>query len=164
MNAIDINKLRVIAGIRFEGTNLTTGSATFDPNGNFLGLLKSSGSYLNVLPSAALRYDLGHDTYFRLAYARGLSRPDPQEIAQAVSYTPPPGDGSPGSATISNPNLKAERADHFDLLIEHYLNPFGMITGGFFYRNLYSPLVEQTFIQNNYTPAPNAPEGSYRVS
>lgn len=167
MNTIDIDKVRIIAGVRFEGTNLATGSAAFDPKGSFLGLIKSNGSYLNVLPSAALRYDMGHNTYFRLAYARGLSRPDPQEIAQAVSYTPPTGTGAgstPGSATISNPNLKAERADNFDLLIEHYLNPFGMFTAGFLYKNLYSPLVEQTFIRDNYSPAPNAPQGSYRVS
>ena len=160
MDTIDVGKARIIAGIRVEGTSLRTTS--FDANTNLVDV-KNTGSYINVLPSAAIRYALDSNTYLRLAYARGVSRPDPQDIAQAVSYTPPSGN-SPGSATISNPGLKAETADNFDLLIEHYLNPFGMITGGFFYKNLYSPIAQETFEKGNFTPAPNAPTGTYQVT
>jgi TonB-dependent receptor len=161
MNTIDIGKARIIAGIRFEGTNLRTTS--FDANTNLVDV-KNSGSYLNVLPSAAIRYALDSNTFLRLAYARGLSRPDPQDIAQGVSWTFVGPNDPKNSATISNPALKAETADNFDLLVEHYLNPFGVITAGFFYKNLYNPIAQETFPKANFSPAPNAPVGTYQVT
>ena len=161
MNTIDIGKARIIAGIRFEGTNLRT--LSYDANTNLVDV-KNSGSYLNVLPSAAIRYALDSNTFLRLAYARGLSRPDPQDIAQAVSWTFLAPNDPKNSATLSNPGLKAETADNFDLLVEHYLNPFGMITAGFFYKNLYNPIAQETFPKANFSPAPNAPVGTYQVT
>src|SRR5207249_12191884 len=56
-----------------------------DANGMFQGTSKSNGSYVKVLPSASLRFALGKDTNLRTAYGRGLSRPNPQDIAQALS-------------------------------------------------------------------------------
>jgi TonB-dependent receptor len=161
MDTIDIGKARIIAGIRVEGTNLRT--VSFDANTNLVDV-KNSGSYINVLPSAAIRYALDSNTYLRLAYARGVSRPDPQDIAQAVSWTFVAPNDPTNSATISNPGLKAEKADNFDLLIEHYLNPFGMFTAGFFYKNLYDPIAQETFPKANFTPAPGAPTGIYQVT
>jgi len=161
MDTIDIGKARIIAGIRVEGTNLRT--VSFDANTNLVDV-KNSGSYINVLPSAAIRYALDSNTYLRLAYARGVSRPDPQDIAQAVSWTFVGPNDPTNSATLSNPGLKAEVADNFDLLIEHYLNPFGMFTAGFFYKNLYQPIAQETFEKANFSPAPNAPVGTYQVT
>src|SRR5437899_10484638 len=85
MNTIDFNKIRLVAGVRFEGTNLDTVTPVFDANGNFLGNTKLNGSYVKVLPSASLRFAFKHDTTVRAAYSRGLSRPDPEDIAQALS-------------------------------------------------------------------------------
>jgi len=99
------SKLRFIAGVRFEGTNLDTVTPQFDDSGNFLGLSKANGSYLKVLPSASLRYALTNNTNLRLVYGRGLSRPDPQDIAQAESVTI---GGSQNAVSLGNPNLKAE--------------------------------------------------------
>jgi TonB-dependent receptor len=153
MNTIDLSsKLRVVAGVRFEGTNLSTTS--FDQVANTLSF-KANGSYLTILPSAAVRYALTPSTNFRVSYSRGLSRPDPQDIAQAVTYTTI---GSPGvtqnTVTLGNPNLKAETADSVDVLIEHYLNPFGMISAGYFYKNLTNPIVKQQFEIPNFSPNP----------
>jgi len=164
MNTIDLNsRVRLIAGVRFEGTNLSTSAPAFDDSGAFVGLTKASGSYLKVLPSASLRFALDNNTNLRLIYGRGLSRPDPQDIAQAVSWSL--GGGSTNNtASLGNPNLKAETADNFDVLLEHYLNPFGAIQGGFFYKNLTDPIVTQTTVMSNFQPAPTAPVGTYRVS
>jgi len=161
MDTIDIGNARIIAGIRVEGTSLRT--VSFDANTNLVDV-KNSGSYINVLPSAAIRYALNSSTYLRLAYARGVSRPDPQDIAQAVSWTFVGPNDPKNSATLSNPGLKAEKADNFDILVEHYLNPFGMFTAGFFYKNLYDPIAQETFPKANFSPAPNAPVGTYQVT
>jgi TonB-dependent receptor len=163
MNSIDLNsRIRVVAGVRFEGTNLDT--LSFDTTANTLSD-KASGSYLKVLPSVSLRYAFNSNTNLRLAYGRGLARPDPQDIAQAVTFTT---NGSPGSikntATLGNPNLKAETADNFDVLIEHYLNPFGIISAGYFYKRLTDPIVTNSFVLMNFQPSPIAPIGSYTVT
>jgi TonB-dependent receptor len=163
MNTLDLNsRFRLVAGVRFEGTNLKT--VSFDTTTNTL-TDTAKGSYLKVLPSASLRLALNKDTNLRLAYGRGLARPDPQDIAQAVTFTTT---GSPGSlkntATLGNPSLKAETADNFDVLLEHYLNPFGMISGGVFYKRLTDPIVTETFVLGNFQPSPVAPVGTYTVT
>jgi TonB-dependent receptor len=163
MNTVDLNsRVRLVAGVRFEGTNLKT--VSFDTTSNAL-TDKANGSYLKVLPSASLRFALTKNTNLRLVYGRGLSRPDPQDIAQAVTFTTT---GSPGSvkntATLGNPGLKAETADNFDVLVEHYLNPFGMISAGVFYKRLTDPIVTNTFILSDFQPSPVAPVGTYTVT
>jgi TonB-dependent receptor len=142
MNTIDFNKIRLVAGVRFEGTNLDTVTPVFDANGNFVGNTKLNGSYLKVLPSASLRFALKSNTNLRLVYSRGFSRPDPQDIAQAISVDDT---ANPILVSLGNPNLKAETADNIDILFEHYLNPFGVITAGYFYKNLTEPIITHTF-------------------
>jgi TonB-dependent receptor len=163
MNTIDFSsRLRLVAGVRFEGTNLST--LTFDTANNTLSD-KANGSYVKVLPSVSVRYAFTGNTNLRLVYGRGLSRPDPQDIAQAVTFTT---SGSPGNlknqVTLGNPNLKAETADNVDVLIEHYINPFGIISAGYFYKNLTDPIVTQTFILTNFQPSPAAPKGTYTAT
>jgi TonB-dependent receptor len=160
MNTIDLSsKLRIVAGVRFEGTDLRT--VSFDQVANTLSF-DANGSYISILPSVAIRYALGSSTNLRVSYARGLSRPDPADIAQAVTYTTI---GSPGvsqnTVTLGNPNLKAETADNFDVLFEHYLNPFGMISAGYFYKNLTSPIVQDQFFLNNFSPNPLVPPQTF---
>jgi TonB-dependent receptor len=143
MNTVDFNKIRLVAGVRFEGTNLGTAAPEVDPDGVFLGTNHTfNGSYVKVLPSASLRFALGKDTYLRTVYSRGLSRPDPQDIAVATTVD---NTVNPALVSFGNPNLKPESADNVDLLIEHYINPFGMIEAGYFYKNLTDPLASTTF-------------------
>jgi TonB-dependent receptor len=163
MNSIDFSsRIRLVGGVRFETTDLKT--ISFDTATNTLSD-RATGSYLKVLPSVSLRYAFTGNTNLRLAYGRGLSRPDPQDIAQAVTFTT---NGSPGSqknlATLGNPNLKAETADNFDVLIEHYLNPFGIISAGYFYKRLTDPIVTESFVLSNFQPSPVAPVGTYTVT
>jgi TonB-dependent receptor len=163
MNTIDFSsKVRVVAGVRFEGTQLDT--VSFDQGAGTLSDT-AHGSYVKVLPSVSLRYAFAPNTNLRLAYSRGLSRPDPQDIAQAVTFTT---NSSPGSqkntATLGNPNLRAETADNFDVLVEHYLNPFGIVSAGYFYKRLTDPIVTQSLVLQNFTPSPIAPTGTYTVT
>jgi TonB-dependent receptor len=155
MDTIDIGKIRIVGGVRIEGTNLDT--LGFDIQANTLSF-KQNGSYVNVLPSASVRFDLGHDTDLRVVYSRALSRPDPQDIAQALSVTL---NQTPLLASLGNPALTAETANNYDVLMEHYLKPFGIIQGGFFYKQLYDPIVTQSIQKDNFTPDPG--NGFYPV-
>jgi TonB-dependent receptor len=161
MDTIDFGRIRVVGGVRLEGTNLNT--LGFDIQANTLSF-QQTGSYTKVLPSASVRFDLGHDTDLRVVYSRALSRPDPQDIAQSLSVTL---NQSPLLASLGNPGLKAETANNYDVLMEHYLKPFGMIQGGFFYKQLYDPIVTQSVLQQGYTPDPGNsfyPTGTWLVT
>jgi TonB-dependent receptor len=172
MNTFDFSKFRFIAGVRVEGTNLntlswqdgctdpTTCTTIIQPGFNF----KAGGDYIKVLPSASLRYALTNNDDFRLVYSRGLSRPNPQDIAQEFSITL--AQGGKGSISYGNSGLKAESADNYDLLFEHYMNTFGAIQAGVFYKWLTDPIVDTSHEVQNFTPPPpysNSP-GDYTIS
>ncbi len=141
MNSINLtSRLRLIAGVRFEATDVRT--LSFDESATPVPpnlTAKGGGSYFDVLPSAALRIGLTQNSDVRLVFGRGISRPDPQDIAQAVGQ--PDFTQTPNTVTLGNPNLKAEHANDYDILYEHYLKPFGMLSGGFFYKDLSDPIV-----------------------
>jgi TonB-dependent receptor len=167
MNTIDLSsRLRFIVGLRAEVTtdsvrNLSFGSypcasgscTTVAPNA-------FSGSYYNLLPSASLRFTLGSNNYLRLVYARGLSRPDPQDLAQPLNWTDTGNGANRYSVSFGNPNLKAETGDDFDLLFEHYMPSFGIVSAGFFYKSLQNPIISTTKQLIGYQP-PGGPLGNY---
>jgi TonB-dependent receptor len=148
MNTIDLtSRIRFVAGVRFEATNVRTLSFDESVTPTPAGLsFPGGGSYFDVLPSASLRFGLTQNSDLRLVYGRGLSRPDPQDIAQAVGQ--PDLTVNPHTVSLGNPDLKAEHANNYDILYEKYLKPFGMLSGGFFYKDLSDPIVT---IQTNPT-------------
>src|SRR5581483_11547069 len=162
MNTIDFsNGIRFIAGLRAENTsdsvhNLAFGDTGITPNA-------FSGSYYTLLPSASLRFHAGPDSYVRLIYARGLSRPDPQDIAQPLSWTVSGNGANRYSVSFGNANLKAETGDDVDVLFDHYLKSFGVISAGYFYKSLQNPIVLTTYQLTNYLPpgAPSVDRGNY---
>jgi TonB-dependent receptor len=170
MDTIDFSRIRIVGGLRIEGTNLFTDTYNCDAECQLATVqqgsvsLKLNGSYVNFLPSASVRFDLGHDTDLRVVYSRALSRPDPQDIAQAYSVTL---NQTPMLESLGNANLKAEKANNYDVLLEHYVKPFGMIQAGFFYKQLYQPIVTQQTYRTNYSPNPsdpNYPVGTWLIS
>jgi TonB-dependent receptor len=166
MNTVDLSsRVRLVAGVRFEGTNLGVRNLLFDQTNGKTTPTTFTGSYLTVLPSASLRYAFTGSTNLRLVYSRGLSRPDPVAIAQSLTFTT---SGQPGSLknllTLGNPNLKAEKGDSFDILIEHYLNPFGMFSAGYFYKRLSDPIVTDQTTLLNFVPAPGYAPGTYTAT
>ena len=99
MNSIDFARFRLIAGVRFEGTQDNT--LSFDTTTNTLSA-KAEGSYIDVLPSASvrIRLDKQDKSALRLVYARGLSRPDPAFLTTATSVD---NSTTPPAVTIGNP-------------------------------------------------------------
>jgi TonB-dependent receptor len=160
MNTIDLNrKLRFIAGLRVEGTSDSVQNLAFGSDGS-VAPNAFSGSYNTILPSASLKYAVGSNSDLRFVYARGLSRPDPQDIAQKLSWTTAANGGNRNSVSFGNANLKAETGDDFDVLFDHYLNSFGDFSAGYFYKRLENPIITTQFDLNNYQP-PGGPLGNY---
>lgn len=156
------NGARFIAGLRAERTSDDVHNLAFGDNGAVTPN-SFSGSYYTLLPSASLRLNAGTDSYVRLIYARGMSRPDPQDIAQPLSWTVSGNGANRYAVTFGNASLKAETGDDVDVLFDHYLKPFGIISVGYFYKSLQSPIVTSTYQLTNYLPpgAPAIDTGNY---
>lgn len=158
MNTIDIGKLHVQTGLRFENTNMNTLGHTLCFYTNLAGAkkcgltaytgtgeqwvvnaVKNNPSYLDVLPSVQMRYALTPNSALRAVFARGVARPDPYQL---VPYVTEDSTASPTTVSIGNPSLRPEHANNYDLLYENYLHPLGMIQAGFFVKQLTAPQIQ----------------------
>jgi TonB-dependent receptor len=137
MNSLDLSpRARVVAGVRVESTHVDT--LSFNANSG-LENFSAGGNYTDVLPSASLKIAATPNTAVRIVYSRALSRPDPQDISKAVGAVNDT--QKPPTVSLGNPDLKAEHANNFDILLEQYLAPFGLIQAGYFYKNLSDPII-----------------------
>ncbi|MEO6965868.1 MAG: TonB-dependent receptor [Acidobacteriaceae bacterium] len=156
MNSIDFARgVRLVLGLRAEITTDTVHNLAFGNDGSVTPN-KASGSYYDVQPSASLRFNAGANSFLRLIYSRGISRPEEQSIAQPLDWTIN-GNGSHNfQVSFGNPNLKAETGDDLDVLYDHYFKTFGVFSAGYFYKHLGLPIITTQTTLNNYLP-PNAP-------
>ncbi len=163
MNTTDFsNGIRLVLGLRAEVTSVDVHNLAFDPNGNPTPN-KFSGSYYDLLPSASLRFNAGTDSYMRLIYARGVSRPEESQLASDVSWGTGGNGAYKNTVTFGNPNLKAETGDDIDVLYEHYFKTFGVLSGGYFFKHLSLPPVQTNKVLTNYLPpgAPSSLQGTW---
>lgn len=155
MNTLQFGRVRIQTGLRFEET--TEGLYAYTVGGNLqcpppsapdcttpstFTPISRYHSYLDPLPSAQVKFQLGKDSDVRVSYGRGIARPNFGDLPPAfgVNGVQP---GVPGNfITYGNPNLKASHSNNFDVLFEQYLRPFGVIEGGFFYKDISDPIYE----------------------
>lgn len=135
MNTIDLNKFRVVAGLRFENTSEE------DAGNAAAGAKSTKGSYLDILPSASVRYAVTPMSGIRLVYGRGLARPNFSDLVSFASISP---GGVRTLSSVGNPNLRAEHADNLDLLYEQSLHSAGLLQAGIFYKKLSDPIIPVT--------------------
>jgi TonB-dependent receptor len=143
MNTITFGHFRAQGGLRIEGTqgHFLGTIVNTDATGAFLSdsLAPGETTYANFLPSVQVQYNFNGSTNLRLAYGRGIARPNFSDLPpsrlvdQSFSLRP--------RVTEGNPNLKPTHADDFDILFEHYLKSVGIIEAGWFYKRLTDPIV-----------------------
>jgi TonB-dependent receptor len=163
MNTIDFGRgVRLVAGLRAEITTDNVHTLSFDADGN-ASPNKFSGSYYDLLPSVSLRFNAGANSFLRLIYARGVSRPEESSLAQPISRSPNGNGAYKYQATLGNPNLKAETGDDIDVLYDHYFKTFGVLSAGYFYKHLGLPIVTTQHPVPNFQP-PGGPVDTYLVT
>jgi TonB-dependent receptor len=145
MNTITLGHFRVQAGLRIEGTQghfLGTVVNTTPRGVAFLSdsLVPGEKTYTNFLPSVQAQYNFNGSTNVRVAYGRGIARPNFSDIPP--SFLVDQSFSSRPRVTEGNPNLKPTHADNFDILFEHYLKTVGIIEGGWFYKHMTDPIVQ----------------------
>lgn len=146
MNTINFGRFRLQAGVRIESTQgsfqanqIQTSGGDFIPG--TLTPVTGTQDYINVLPSVQFQTRFGDNTILRLAYGIGIARPNFGDIAPHISFDPTVHAPNP-AVFAGNSALQPTRAQNVDVLIEHYLKPFGVIEAGFFYKYLTNPIFD----------------------
>jgi TonB-dependent receptor len=159
MQTLDVSRLHINVGLRLESTfqdyrgHVDTLPSDF--NGGPLQALQhveGRHTYNDLFPSAQLKYEIDENTNARLAFTRGIARPDYSALNPTLTGTPNFlfGTGQVNnSLQQGNLHLKAETAWNYDVLFEHYLPASGVISAGFFYKDLKDFIYQSRFF--NYT-------------
>lgn len=92
---------------------------------------KVKGSYQNYFPSVHLRYAVTPNVILRASYATGIGRPNFTNLMpnESVNY-------DTEVVTASNPSLKPQFVDNYDLSAEYYFEPVGSLSVGWFRKDI----------------------------
>lgn len=133
-------------------------------------ILEQSNTYNNVLPSFNVSYVINNDLIARFAAARVLQRPDMNLLAAAsspnASSGPPPSGTWTGTLAKGNPNLDPYLSDQFDVSLEWYFHPRGILAASYYVKDVknlvltnYSTETQDVTIGGNSTNT-NVPAGT----
>lgn len=124
-------KTTLILGARVEHTRIDyTGNRVLNEEDD-QGTVENQNNYTNILPNLSLKHNFSEDFILRAAYSTGLARPNYYALAPFISIITDETEISAG-----NPDLKATYAHNFDVMLEKYYRNIGLVSGGFFYKNL----------------------------
>jgi TonB-dependent receptor len=141
MNTITLGRVRLQGGLRFEGTqgSFLGNKVLVNPDGTWNSTVPVPGeeTYVDVLPSVQVQYTFFFNTKLRLAYGRGIARPNFSDLPPFATVDP---SVVPTTVTEGNPSLKPTHANNYDILFEHYLKTVGIIQAGWFYKAETDPI------------------------
>lgn len=131
---LDFDKLGVLAGVRVERTETASAAPVYNASrGVVAGTRTDTRRYTDVFPGITLRYELTDALIARAAVTRGTMRPDfPDIVPRAVESQ----EGTLLVVQQGNPALKPTIADNFDLSLEYYFEPIGVLSASGFYKDL----------------------------
>lgn len=143
MNSLDIDRLRVIAGVRYEGTRFAAQGTKFVEGtggaSDTYSQVSARNQYHNILPGLHAKYQLAHDTQVRAAYTHTVVRPTFEQLAPGTEI-------ADDEANFGNPNLKPLKAKNLDLGLEHYMGKSGVVSAFAFYKDI-TDFVYQTDVK-----------------
>ena len=134
-----------------DGTTAPASSYTDPATGNLVGTgytsvtrFSKSTHYSNVFPSIQFRYEIQPNLIARLAWSSTIARPGFNQSNPALSV-----DLGSGTVATGNPNLKPATADSFDLSFEKYLPNSGIVSVGFFDKEISNYIVATQLNSNS---------------
>ena len=131
--------LTMVAGVRYERTEVEGSAVQFDEDTGDILPQASSRRYGNVLPSVHFRYEANPDSILRASYSTAINRPD---FMHAAPYRVigEADDLNVIGITEGNPQVKEAFAHNLDLSYERYLRPLGLLSAAVFYKRIDDPL------------------------
>ena len=149
LGSVDINALRIVAGVRVENTEFETRGNQIDEDTETVTAVSASNDYTDILPSVNLRYEASERMVLRGAYYASISRPNLAQTAPRIVID------DDDEAEAGNPDLDRQQAHNFDAAIEYYPNRDSVISGGIFYKSIDNLIA--SFVDTNPGPINGAP-------
>ncbi len=137
----EINKFKILAGVRYERTDVEYDALEIDEpaNGPITSRpISGSNDYDFLLPMVHLRYAVSDRSNIRFAFTKSYARPDLQDVVPTQNIN-----RADQRLQVGNPNLQPADATNFDLLYENYLRGAGIISGGIFYKRVENFIFDQ---------------------
>lgn len=155
MTRVQLNKLMVLGGLRYERTSLNNLTASLITASDGSISIRDSSTrrlYDFVLPNLHLKYSINDLTNIRAAFTTSFARPNFTDVMPRENLNLANQSISRGNAALNPP-----RAFNFDLLFERYLKNVGIISGGVFYKNIQNFIFTRSFTEevNVRVPLPN---------
>ncbi|AXT40668.1 TonB-dependent receptor [Alteromonas sp. BL110] len=149
MGSVDIDKLHLVAGVRYERTDFSTSGMRVELVENEETDVEevvntpweAERDYSHWLPSLNARYTFSDKLQLRAAYTQTISRPKFEDVAafQIIESKTEEDDGAfvtERAAEVGNPELQPYEAQNLDLSIEYYPGDIGVMSAGLFYKNI----------------------------
>lgn len=127
MNTLDIDDLRLIAGLRYESTRMKAKGTGL--NDGIYEATRRNNSYDHWLPGLHAIYQLDRNTQIRAAWTNTVVRPTFGQLFPGFVL-----DGD--EAEFGNPELKALESSNFDIGIEHFMGRAGTVSAFAFYKDI----------------------------
>jgi TonB-dependent receptor len=148
MAGATFGRLDVIGGVRYEDTSADYGAyqlvfedGDLDPDAPFV---RGGKDYDHTLPSLHLRYALREDVLLRAAWTNTIGRPAYESLVPFRNFEiDPDGDVFEGSLEQGNPDLEALESMNFDVSLEWYPEPAGLLSVGIFSKDIDNPIFTQ---------------------
>ncbi len=137
-------KLSAMVGLRLENTHLKYNGRklTLNDDGDPESLTVTpdvKDSYLNILPSVLLKYNVSEDFKIRGSFTETLSRPKYSALIPNVNIN-----NKDNELTLGNPELKPTTSFNFDLSADYYFKSVGLVSIGIYYKDINDFIVTQT--------------------
>ncbi len=125
-------------GIQAQHVDQSSRSNYWDggqPVGSQVIPIELGKSYIDILPSLNLAFELPAENTVRFAMARQVARPRVDELRASMEFGVDTGTGIPG-ASGGNPNLDPWKANAIDLSWEKYFGNKAYVSAALFYKDL----------------------------
>lgn len=152
MASVDLNdRLTLMGGVRVERTE-STYSALENRNGTY-SPISVPHNYTEVLPGVHMTWRPTERTAVRAAWTNTYGRANYTELAprNALEDVDLGGGDFQGSLSSGNPNLKPFESMNFDATFEYYLKNAGIVSVGFFHKNIDNPVYGNSYTLRNTT-------------
>lgn len=126
MGTAKYERITLVAGVRAEETDVSAVGGLTDPAKPQTNFFTSTGNYLKYFPSAHLKYESKHGLIFRGSWTTSIGRPELGNLIPTTTVNPLA--GTSGRVSTGNPDLKPYYSNNWDVGIEYYLEPAGIIS------------------------------------
>jgi len=126
MGTAKYERLTVLAGVRAEETEVGSVGGMTDTRNLGTNSLSSTGEYRKFFPSVHVKYEPRNRIIFRGSWSTSIGRPELGDLVPTTTVNNI--SGGLGTVRTGNPDLEPYYSNNWDVGVEYYLEPAGIIS------------------------------------